>query len=550
MSTGGSSSIGSISADVTLETGNLDAQLANVQGRLDRVASAMKRWQAEFAAGKINAQQLDAAITPLIAHQDELRASFDRLTQAQAAMATSTTQVHTGMASIATNSARVQAGTRGMGMGFLMLSQAIEDAQYGFSAIVNNIPGIVMSFGGSGGLAGALSIVAVGANQLIKHWDDLTDALGGGHVETAADEMKKLADNTERTVIQTERLRKLEKEAAGMKRVAAGETPEQEGTAAAAQKLIDAAGGNKIKKLLMDQMMPIMSEAEKREIEAAGRPRGELNADEFGRAPTIDPAKAELERKIKQAEIEERHRKTAEERALRLMTQATQEGPEGDAARKAMAGLPGLKGLPEANAAGRFQAEEGARNAADRIEMQEQMRQQKLAQDAELAQIEEEKFQEGLGHIGTRGRAKVRERQNEAIEAAEKKFPGISELAERWTLMSRASGGALPLDAVKDQLRDALASAGLNEKQTMLATDRLVEVKGQAVDEQINRERFRPSDKSQVFNATELASKIQAGVGGDDTKQMVKHAANMDKTLQNIDRAMATAAGFNFQVKK
>jgi hypothetical protein len=56
-------------------------------------------------------------------------------------------------------------------MGFLQLSQAVEDAQYGFRGIVNNIPGMVMSFGGGAGLAGAVSLAAVGINVLLENVD-------------------------------------------------------------------------------------------------------------------------------------------------------------------------------------------------------------------------------------------------------------------------------------------------------------------------------------------------------------------------------------------
>jgi hypothetical protein len=56
--------------------------------------------------------------------------------------------------------------------GLLYMSQAIDDIQYGFTAIVNNIPQIVMGFGGGAGIAGAVGIAAVAINQLQKHWGD------------------------------------------------------------------------------------------------------------------------------------------------------------------------------------------------------------------------------------------------------------------------------------------------------------------------------------------------------------------------------------------
>ena len=49
---------------------------------------------------------------------------------------------------------------------WLYLSNAVQDSQYGFSAIVNNIPGIIQGFGGGPGLAGAVQILAVGFTAL------------------------------------------------------------------------------------------------------------------------------------------------------------------------------------------------------------------------------------------------------------------------------------------------------------------------------------------------------------------------------------------------
>jgi hypothetical protein len=68
---------------------------------------------------------------------------------------------------------RINTSSRGAGQGLLALGQAIDDAQYGFMAIVNNIPQVVYMFGGGAGLAGVLGIAAVAANQLINHWDVL-----------------------------------------------------------------------------------------------------------------------------------------------------------------------------------------------------------------------------------------------------------------------------------------------------------------------------------------------------------------------------------------
>lgn len=52
-------------------------------------------------------------------------------------------------------------GGKDASLGILELSYAIEDAQYGLRGLQNNIPRLLMSLGGSAGLAGVASIVAV-----------------------------------------------------------------------------------------------------------------------------------------------------------------------------------------------------------------------------------------------------------------------------------------------------------------------------------------------------------------------------------------------------
>lgn len=74
----------------------------------------------------------------------------------------------------------------GAGMGLMMMAQTLDDLQYGFRAIVNNIPMVGMAIGQAFGMGtqaaqafgGALGIVAVVVNQAITHWDELKATLG------------------------------------------------------------------------------------------------------------------------------------------------------------------------------------------------------------------------------------------------------------------------------------------------------------------------------------------------------------------------------------
>lgn len=63
------------------------------------------------------------------------------------------------------------------GRAALEFSRAVEDAQYGVSGVLNNLPGLVTMLGGGAGLAGALSLAAVGATQLYKQLSAVPDAI-------------------------------------------------------------------------------------------------------------------------------------------------------------------------------------------------------------------------------------------------------------------------------------------------------------------------------------------------------------------------------------
>jgi hypothetical protein len=66
--------------------------------------------------------------------------------------------------------------TRNLGQAGLEASRAIEDLQYGIGGIVNNIPSLVMALGGGAGLTAAISLAAVGVNQLYKNFTSVPDA--------------------------------------------------------------------------------------------------------------------------------------------------------------------------------------------------------------------------------------------------------------------------------------------------------------------------------------------------------------------------------------
>lgn len=137
-------------------------------------------------------------------------------------------------------------GSQSAAMGLLMLGQAVDDVQYGFRAIVNNIPQIVLAFTGSVGLAGAAGIVAVAANQLTTHWGELMGAFGRGATNTEAEAMQALADATHKTLEETIALDAQKRKEKAAAEAAIAQTKAEKERAEAVKTAVEEAGGGRM----------------------------------------------------------------------------------------------------------------------------------------------------------------------------------------------------------------------------------------------------------------------------------------------------------------
>lgn len=173
-----------------------EAALATVRWRLeleeritkqkaDTAAAALKQAQAEKAAGTAqqealrrqqameaqNAASVQAALQARAERQQRIQNLPSQGWQAlpgglPALTAQSLSQMEKGVAlqkEMRRQTMLAGAAGKNGALGFLAFSQAVEDAQYGIRGVLNNIPQMVMGFGGSAGLAGALSLLAVGS---------------------------------------------------------------------------------------------------------------------------------------------------------------------------------------------------------------------------------------------------------------------------------------------------------------------------------------------------------------------------------------------------
>lgn len=93
-------------------------------------------------------------------------------------------------------------GTQNAAMGFLEVSRAVEDAQYGFRGVINNVPGMVMAFGGSMGLAGGISLAVVALYNLGKAYTAWLESIDGSKAVLAHAEAWEKVYQAERKAIQ------------------------------------------------------------------------------------------------------------------------------------------------------------------------------------------------------------------------------------------------------------------------------------------------------------------------------------------------------------
>jgi hypothetical protein len=139
--------------------------LGGASERVGKQVEALRKAQLDLASAiNVAAQATERDEGRLHALKLELEATtreLNRLTGAKQ-------QAVSASGDLAAGVGRAAGPTRNLGQSALEASRAIEDLQYGIGGVLNNIPSLVMSLGGSAGVAGALSVAAVGAAFVAK----------------------------------------------------------------------------------------------------------------------------------------------------------------------------------------------------------------------------------------------------------------------------------------------------------------------------------------------------------------------------------------------
>ena len=83
---------------------------------------------------------------------------------------------------------------KNMGQGALQAAYFFDDLQYGIRGIMNNIPGLVMGFGGGAGLAGAISIATLAGAKLYE-WMGKTEDKSADLAKKMKEQSKEIAES-------------------------------------------------------------------------------------------------------------------------------------------------------------------------------------------------------------------------------------------------------------------------------------------------------------------------------------------------------------------
>lgn len=214
-------------------------EMTKAQNAVDRKMASIQKYAEKVAAATVNVKALGQAEASTAAVQEKAAATSGK--------------------GVAASDKDDVATAKKRAFGFVLITQAVEDMQYGFNAVVNNIPGIVMAFGGSGGLAGGLALASVAVNQLINNWSYLKDQLGVGGTLTEAEAMNKLAEATSRTAEETLKLAKYKEREATAAAMAGSKTKAEESQAEGVKKAFGEAGYGAVKKGLTESARDILT---------------------------------------------------------------------------------------------------------------------------------------------------------------------------------------------------------------------------------------------------------------------------------------------------
>jgi len=143
-----------------------------------------------------NIQDLERRIASLTKAQEREAQAAEKAARAEAQAAQKIDALNKSADRLDKSGKQAARSVKNMGQGALQAAYFFDDLQYGIRGILNNIPGLVMGFGGGAGLAGAISLAVLAGSKLYE-WmgnaDDKSKELKKD-IEEEAEAFKKLKE--------------------------------------------------------------------------------------------------------------------------------------------------------------------------------------------------------------------------------------------------------------------------------------------------------------------------------------------------------------------
>ncbi|WP_422932208.1 hypothetical protein [Singulisphaera sp. PoT] len=209
----GDINVGGIHADLQLDSGHLERGLANARKAMDAFERELKTLDDEVIRGSISVQDWGTRVAVVRDEMNKLSAAMHLANSAVSQSTGALGVMNAGMA-------KATSGSGALARGLMQVGYAVDDLQYGFNGVVNNISPLVYSFTAAAGASTAMAsgiaagaqLAAVAAYQVYAHWHDVQDLFGVGATRTEAEEMEDLAKATKLTADEQKRLNDYKKE--------------------------------------------------------------------------------------------------------------------------------------------------------------------------------------------------------------------------------------------------------------------------------------------------------------------------------------------------
>lgn len=164
---------------------------------LNELVSELEKYQA--ALKKATQQENHPDRLKALKNIQELERRISALTRAQEREAQAAEKVARSSNQLDRNSQQATRSVKNMGQGALQAAYFFDDLQYGIRGIMNNIPGLVMGFGGGAGLAGAMSL-AVLAGAKLYEWMGKTEDKSADLAKKMKEHSKEIAESARQAI--------------------------------------------------------------------------------------------------------------------------------------------------------------------------------------------------------------------------------------------------------------------------------------------------------------------------------------------------------------